>query len=290
MFWLWESPSFLALHGKTDQTRAILDKMRWMNGKEHVPIDFKPPVQVQRANAFEQMSRQMGVVFGKSLLYSTITISFSCFVLNFVMYGCLYSMPQVLPKVDMGVTPAMGLVVGCFWEVPGILLGICCGLAMSRKNAMLFYLVTCTFALVLFSYSASLGAGSEVLFQAGYFGVKAFVACGFIVVYQYSTEIYPTIARTTGSAVCIAAGRVGSILCPIIFEELQEIFGSFEVFYYIMAVLCVMNFGLVWFMKEGLENAKDTDAYASPINTPALPFKGKSLETDSLMAAVHKAV
>merc|ERR1719272_1752266 len=113
MFLLWESPSFLALAGYPDKAKVVLDSMRIANGKPDVSIDFKVPAVTIGTRG--GMARQLGVVFGRPMLYSTITVCLSCFVLNFVMYGCLYSMPQVLPKVNMGVTPAMGLMVGCLW-------------------------------------------------------------------------------------------------------------------------------------------------------------------------------
>lgn len=292
MLFLWESPSFLACRGYHDQAKDVLRNMRHFNGCHDVPIDFKPPMVVGPSNgAYDGFARQLSIVFGPKMIYSTITVCYSCFVLNFIMYGCLYSMPQVLPKVNMGVSPALGLVVGCLWEVPGIILGICLGMSMARKSAMLFYLSTCGGALLLFAYAggvAERNQGVELLFQAGYFGVKAFAACGFIIVYQFASEIYPTAARTTGSAVCIAGGRVGSITCPIIFEQVQAYFGSFEVFYYMMAVCCAVNFMAVFFMQAGMENMKEESSPALQDQSPHL--QKKAMETDYLLASVRAKV
>ena len=48
--------------------------------------------------------------------------------------------------------------------------------------------------------------------------MKMFVDVGFVVGYMYASEIYPAVARTTGTSVCIAAGRIGSIACPLVYE------------------------------------------------------------------------
>merc|ERR1719213_1147640 len=52
------------------------------------------------------------------------------------------------------------------------------------------------------------------------FGVKMFIAAGFIVVYLYLLECYPTIFRATGLAFCMVVGRLGGFVCPFLHDGL----------------------------------------------------------------------
>lgn len=62
----------------------------------------------------------------------------------------------------------------------------------------------------------------EILLHIGLFGNKFSLYLGFLVVYLYSVEIYPTICRTTGTSLCMASGRLGSIVCPLIYEYVAQ--------------------------------------------------------------------
>merc|ERR1711974_163656 len=64
-------------------------------------------------------------------------------------------------------------------------------------------------------------------------GIKSAGMVGFVSMYQYSTEIYPTVARTTGTAACVAGGRLGGMLAPLFYEMLEGAYG-FEAFFYLI--------------------------------------------------------
>lgn len=114
----------------------------------------------------------------------------------------------------------------------------------------------------------------------GYYGMKCFVNIGFVVVYQYSIEIYPTSARTTGSALAIGSGRIAGIISPLLFEAMHKKTGGYGAFFYMLLGLAVFNFLLVDFLKyetqgkllkEDLEDSEEEeeDAQAKPENPEA---------------------
>lgn len=256
---LFESPLFLALHGRHLRATKILEAMRHMNGMDdQVSVSFRGPSDsplvertasgrnICKSCTIPSWSKQLSIVFGKHLLVPTTACCFSCFVLNFTIYGGLYALPQVLPGVKMGISPATALALGALWEIPGIMLGICLGTVMTRKSAIGLYLSASCLSLTVFAYAVTAPRTRFIvlLLQGGFAGIKCFGTLGFVVIYQYSTEIFPTAARATGTAACVAFGRLGAMSCPFVFETLQHLRGDFSSFFYATAALCLAN-GLV---------------------------------------------
>mmetsp|Transcript_68405 Transcript_68405/g.108560 ORF Transcript_68405/g.108560 Transcript_68405/m.108560 type:complete len:216 (+) Transcript_68405:1-648(+) len=180
-----------------------------------------------------------------------------CFVLNFVYYGCLYAFPQILPTlhgntltVHHHTSAGMELLIGALWEIPGIALGCFFGMFFQRIPVMKFYLLLTASMLIMFVGSATGGSGSLpiVLYHIGYYGIKCFVMIGFIVVYIYVCEVYPTAVRTTGTGISLAAGRSAAMLAPLVYEKLTELSGNFSTFFYIGAALCVINLLMMDFL------------------------------------------
>jgi len=281
-FFLQQSPSWLSVQGRQDEARRVLEHMRLENGAHHVSVEFKPSRPVVRGSSlWEAYMRPVRLIYSPRMFYSTVAVIYSCFTLNVVFYGCLYAFPQVVPTLKMGHTPATTLLVGALWEFPGFMMAIICGMYLARKPAMTAYLLLTCSSLVAFTLGASAGDVEHwapySLLHGGYIGIKCFACIGFVCVYQYSTEIYPTEARTTGTAACVAGGRMGGILAPILFEKIMDITGSFEDFFYCIAVLCAMNLILVFFLPFETYGKKLDDElspltkYTSPpvcINTP----------------------
>jgi len=262
-FFLHQSPSYLACAHRYDEAKAVLESMRHDNGAEGVSVDFKLPTSMNQLPArmrrnsrrlslqsTSELGQQMRIVFSPSLWLSTLIVIYSCFVLNFLYYGCLYAFPQVLSKSGgMHEGAAMELLIGALWEVPGEALGIIFGLWMPRKLNMKVYLFLTTISVLAFGLGNAHSTTSASVAQTlGYYGIKCFVDIGFVVVYQYSIEIYPTQARTTGSAIAIGSGRLAGIISPLIFELIAE-HSHTSVFFYVLVVLCVINFVAIDFLK-----------------------------------------
>lgn len=251
---LHQSPSFLAVSGKTDDAKAILESMRSDNGRPEVSVDFKVhtnanqlPARMRRnsrrvsVQSRGEFWRQMGVVFGPDLCMSTLINMYSCFVLNFMYYGCLYAFPQVLAASSEGGGAALELLIGAVWEIPGQVLGIVVGLFMRRKPSMKLYLLLTGVSTLLFALGIThQGSSASLMRKFGFYGIKCFVDIGFVVIYQYAIEIYPTKVRTTGSAVAVGSGRLAGIISPLIFELIKGS-ASPAVFFYILLGLVVFN-------------------------------------------------
>lgn len=244
---LTQSPSYLAKWGKQAEAEEVLRSMARLNGKRGIDGRFMEEPGAPASGALQQ---QLQGVFGWRMLYSTITVTYSCFVLNVLFYGTMYAFPQVIENVDMGTSPAVSVMIGALWEIPGFAVAALCGMWFRRLPVIMFYLVASGIALVTFTVGISMQHMwfSYWLLQAGFICVKFFTTIGFVVVYQYSAEIYPVIARTTGNAVNLSGGRIGAILSPIIFEEMRSRVGNFSSFFHLVTCLAVVNLILVIFL------------------------------------------
>jgi len=244
---LLPSPSFLALQGENEAARGVLETMKKDNFVgDSVSTDFKvaPVTRIARRD----FGYQLKGVFGRHLLSSTLITMFTCFGLNLVYYGCLYAFPQVLPTVhSMEGTAGVQLIVGALWEVPGNIAGILFGMSLPRKPVMKICLAVSAASLLMFAVGITSRSTwlSHSLYHSGYYGIKAVGAAGFIIVYQYAGEIYPTETRTTGAAVCLGSGRIGAMLAPIFVEYIHAETNSFSGFFLIVSLFCIVNFCLI---------------------------------------------
>ena len=69
---------------------------------------------------------------------------------------------------------------------------------------------------LLLTAALSSELGKQILSQAGRFLITA----SFAMVYQYTTEMMPTVVRNAGLGSCAFMGRIGSIIAPYIGREM----------------------------------------------------------------------
>jgi len=245
---LVQSPNFLAVHGHYDEAVEVLESLKYTNGAHDVDTAFRIPPQPPKLPFLEKLQRQKEIVFGNHLFGSTCIVMFSCFTLNLMYYGTMYAFPQILPTLVTSTSAASELFVGALWELPGLALAVIIGTAFPRKLGMKIYMATSLISIATFIVGAVFidhGVMLRVMMHLGYYGVKCFVSIGFISVYQYAVEIYPTEARITGTAVNIAGGRLAGILSPILYEGLTAFFHSWVVFMLVIGGCLLLNFLMV---------------------------------------------
>jgi putative MFS transporter len=275
-FRLHESPSYLALHDKYDDARSNLKQMALDNGL--VPTDadfhFQPPTVVKEKDSMVKMWRTFGILAGERMLFSTFVMVYSCLVMNVLFYGCLYAFPQIVTDVEMAQSPAMSLVVGSLWGLPGYLMAYLCSEFFERKPCIMIFFILMIAALGCFNTGGHMHQDTPDYLPAfltnfGFMGIKLFTPIGFVCIYQYVSEIYPTSARATGTALCLAGGRMGGMLAPLLFEESQRISGDWSLFFELMMVLVAIDFVLVGLLPyrcvKRLEDHEPGDAlYTEP--------------------------
>lgn len=262
---LVQSPTYLAAKGEHAQAREVLVSMARQNGAPAVSSAFRQdaaPIDAGGSSA----DAQYQALFGRRMLFSTVTMLAACFVLNLVFYGVLYGLPQVVENVDTGVQPAVSVVMGAVWEFPGLLAGALFGTWFRRLPVIVGCYAGMASALMLFALGVSLNHAwfAGYLIQFSVMLIKMLCNTCFVVVYQYTSEIYPSIARTTGSALCVSGGRLGAILAPVFFETLAEYTGTFSSFFMVAsATSTVVSFMALFLPFETA--GKNLDAETEPI-------------------------
>jgi len=249
-FMLRESPSFLAINGHRRDARTVLRSLRDDNGLSDLRVRFRPSK--AKTSSSEPLTSvlkaQTQILFGPEMFASTLVVMYSCLILNLVGFGSMYAYAQVLPSLSKNGTAASELLIGCLWEGVGDALGCLIGMTMARKPAIKFYLVATIVSLLMFAVGSGKVLESptpslfwECIAFGGYYGSKLAVATGFCLVYLYAAEVYPTSARITGNALGLASGRLGSIVAPVLFEAIMDIWGDFRIFFYFGTVVTFSN-------------------------------------------------
>mmetsp|Transcript_616 Transcript_616/g.1514 ORF Transcript_616/g.1514 Transcript_616/m.1514 type:complete len:512 (+) Transcript_616:119-1654(+) len=268
-----ESSLFLACCGRHDETRIVLESMRSDNSRPDCAVQFKPHRALAGdVSAQEVIERQLGIVFGRRFLLTTVIVIYSTFVLNFTYFGCLYAFPQILSE-SLGGSPAMNLFIGAIWEMFGYIFGIFCSIRLARKPVMRLYLGLIIISLACFTYASSVAQRrwpTQLLLYVGYYGIKFFPGVGFNVIYTYASEVYPTVARTSGTAIALAGGRVASTVAPMVYEGVVSLAeGRYTVYFLLILCMCLVNLLLVQALPYETAGAllEDGDELEEPAET-----------------------
>lgn len=244
-------------------------------------VDFAEPM-VQRREE-ESSTGEWRKIGSGPLLITTVIMAYTCFAVNLVYYGSLYAFPQILPTLSASsgdsVSAGFQLLLGALWELPGIALACIFGSCMPRKPVLKIYCLATCCMVVLFVSGATGGDGqlATVAWHVGYYGLKCWIQCGWIVAYIYVTEVYPTSVRTSGTSINFAAGRVAAIISPVVYEKMNEATGSFAAFFYVLAASLMINLLILDFLPYETFNR----ALAMDIDEPTKTTYGATAELES---------
>lgn len=266
VFLLPESPVYLASSGQREAAQRIFASMRRMNGRPHARINYEPqPHDAQTLSAMKQAR----IIFGPRYLKLTLILAYATFIVNFFYYGGMYTQPQVMTK-GHGLLPGWEIVLGGPADMFGILAACFVAQWLPRKVVLTFALFMAAAGTFCYGYagyaSSSLNQHSwslEVLYHFGVFGFYWVPAMTFIVLGQLSVESFPTVASTSGGSVAFAAGRLGALSAPMLFEHVrQKSGGRWNLFCYVSAAGCIVGSLMFAFIFETAP--EDNDAYEAP--------------------------
>jgi len=280
LFLLHDSPYFLVNWGRKREAQEVLESMQRENfAPELEPVDFQEAAPSE-ALLDEEAGSDYCSIFTGDLLTTTIIMTYTCFVMNFTYYGTLYAFPNVLPGLAhtaSTLTPAMELIVGALWGIPGYMLSVVFGMYYARKPVVKMYCLVVGFSALLFLFGIQ--TGSSLVWHIGFYAIKAFIDVGYVVVYVYLSEVYPTKLRVTGGSISIAGGRVGSMLAPLVYELITSWTGTYFPFFGIITMLCLANIPLVDLLPFEGSNAMDDSLSSTFESTESYgSIKGATLD------------
>lgn len=261
---LAESPRYLAVQGRHDEALAAVNEIARLHGKEPV-TGIKCSEIVEGVNFRVVMSRMWPTI--SCLCLCTVT-------LNYAYYGTIYALPPILAGLSSGTSPTGHLALGALVELFAYLLAYRVGAAFTRRAILQAYLSLSILFTGLFVVSIAKlpSAGSRLTTSdmvaaygaaAGMYVFRTVCTFGWVFVYLYATEVFPTIARIVGCSFVFAVGRLGSIAAPMIVELSTNLF-----FGGVMA-LCAANLLAV--------------SFALPVETKDRPLGAIARELESLL-------
>ena len=266
---LTESPRFSLKKGQLADTQKTLTLMYHYNKAETAPmIEVGENQELNITPSFLRNAVNIDIlraIFAPKYLYTTLTICICTFTLNFSYYGGLYVFPQVFES-----SAGPSLLLSSLLEIPGFLFGVWLGERTTRRQTMLIY--------VGLSALAAFAMLHPFTLRVGVFCMKFFGSVGWLVFYLYSAEVFPTECRTSASGFCMASGRLGGIIAPLVFETAK---GGKSTFFTTIFALLLCNFMLVLFLPFETQNAQ-LDSSSIALNTGANIFYSHPVTKQSI--------
>lgn len=183
---------------------------------------------------------------------TTLIMLFVTFATNFGYYGMIYGLPDTLRKASVTASnspeqwsPAAGIFFSAASEIPGVFIAITLGATVGRRLNMSFAFFMTAISLLVVVYALGRGRITDNFGMTAVLSAKLWLAAGYIVVYLYLLECYPTRFRATGLAFCMVLGRLGAFLCPIVFDGMTIMgvdhvwyFAIMSLFLFLASVIC----------------------------------------------------
>lgn len=245
-----ESPVYLASIGRHSEARSTLAWLMSLNGLEDVKVHYRAVSHVPEAESSMSLQDQFGCIFSKDLCYTTLVVTYASCCTNLAAYTFVYAAPQVLAETSS--TPAaIAMAISGFASFGIIFVLWIVSSNIPRKEGIKLSLALGIAVMLAFTLAGSHRQPRQAFWEAVYqISLDSFSASstlGYMILFQIAIEIYPTCAAATGGSLIIGAGRLGSILAPLLFERLNY-FSSWQMCFCIMSLMNAIGIVLLFWM------------------------------------------
>lgn len=239
------------------------------------------PQQQQQSEQRGGWSNQMTMLFLPEHRWSLLGCCYLCVFINFLFYGMSYALPQLLPVLNPDMNPATELFVASSGSIPGSALASICLLALRTHRDQMLLVVAFIAALEL-PMSLIQGQGglpsSTNLELFCVFCLKITCFSAFSLIYVYLGKVFPAELRCTGVAFCIGAGRVGSILTPLVFEAFMERGHNTGPYFSLCCLSCILAVVVIRTMLEDIDEVESDVVAAVGTSGAAAAFVARDRE------------
>lgn len=218
-YWLVdESPRWLLSVGHRNRAEKVLQNQAKSNGRE-LPSETleslwalyqqqqqKSVCDVHRAKATG--IEQVITVFRTSSLRMRFFILSFCWIVNsFVFYGMTLSSVHLQGDINK----YLGFIIISWSVIPGTLIAYLVVDRLGRRRTYSYALLIAGICMLFSSYFDSSDKYTIIVIILFMFA-KSAILCGFLVLYIFTAELWPTLSRNTMMGLCSMIGRIGGAL------------------------------------------------------------------------------
>jgi AAHS family 4-hydroxybenzoate transporter-like MFS transporter len=214
-----ESPKFLAAHGRVDELRALLSRLRPERGAVYRNASFRSAEKSTQRNT-------IAALLGPRYRRVSLTIWLTAFLSLFAIFGLTGWIPTVMLK--RGETFAASFGFGALMQATSFFGGLTLAMLADRGFAGTPRLLAGWWAV------GGLAVGTLVFVNGHGFNLAIIAIAGFCIIgaqhvlNNFTANSYETGFRASGVGMELGVGRVGAILGPYVIGLLQQVTGGPE--------------------------------------------------------------
>ncbi len=224
-----ESARYLESAGRAEEADALVRVM-----EEQVGISYSEGAPEKANNGLTEKIRiTFKDLWSKKYLRSTVVLWVIWFGVNFGYYGFVLWTPTLLVGKGFALVKSFEFtLIMCLAQLPGYFSAAWLVERIGRKKVLSAYFAGTAAAAWLFGHAGTTGAVLAYGSLLYFFSLGAW-GC----VYAYTPEIYPTVARGSGTGWATAFGRLGAFSAPFIVPVIYNFYGSEKGFTYVFVML-----------------------------------------------------
>lgn len=212
-----ESPRYLELLGKDKEADELICKM-----EKEAGVTNKLESSDTEGQIISNVHVSFADLWSKKYIASTIVLWVIWFGLNFGYYGFVLWTPTLLIGKGFALVKSFEFtLIMCIAQLPGYASAAYLVEKIGRKKVLVVYLLGTALAAWLFGHA---GTVNQVLIYGCLLYFFSLGAWGCT--YAYTPEVYPTIARASGSGWAAAFGRIGAFIAPMIVPVIYSAYGK----------------------------------------------------------------
>lgn len=201
--WVPESPFYLAKQGRSEEARAVLQRVAKANGSSATIGELRP----EKAE-----KKSMAALFSPALRRRSTFLLLAWLLISISYYGIFVYLPVRLSGEGFGfLRGQMFLVLVALVQLPGYALAAYGVEKWGRKPTLIGFLLLSAAGCLLYSLgqSQTIVIGATLLMSFSLLGTWG-------AIYAFTPEIYPTALRASGMGTAGAVARLGGLLAPSI--------------------------------------------------------------------------
>lgn len=235
-----ESPRYLDATGRGEEAEMLVSTMEAQGGidmagqRKYEQKDVGLPGEGHQQTAKEgKIKLSFKELWSKKYLRSTIVLWVIWFGINFGYYGFVLWTPTLLMGKGFALVKSFEFtLIMCLAQLPGYFSAAYLVEKIGRKLVLSLYFAGTAGAAWLFGHGETT---NEVLLYGCLLYFFSLGAWGCV--YAYTPEIYPTVARASGTGWAAAFGRLGAFTAPLVVPVVYGAYGEQAGYTYVFVML-----------------------------------------------------